>query len=89
MLLELLNVDDFEKYPSTRFSRQRVLNAGVGNAAEFDARTMFPCVVSHRGRPETRIALFVESAQIRKEWFEKLRDAIGLRCAVQESDKVR
>jgi hypothetical protein len=34
-------------------------------------------------------ALYAESAQARKEWKDKLEEALGMRKVVQESNKVR
>ncbi|EAU90429.2 signal transducer [Coprinopsis cinerea okayama7 len=53
-----------------------------------DARAVYPLTLHHNGRMGGAYILYAESAQIRTEWKEKLEEAIGLRKAVQESNKV-
>lgn len=50
--------------------------------------TVHPFTINHIGRSGGLYTLFAESPQARLEWKSKLEEAIGLRNAVQESNKV-
>ena len=54
-----------------------------------DFRMMFPCTIFHKGRVDEKLTLYTDNLSARKEWQQKLEEAIGLRVAVSESDKVR
>lgn len=53
-----------------------------------DSRSVHPLTIHHNGRMGGPYILYAESAQIRTEWKQKLEEALGLRKAVQDSNKV-
>ncbi|KAF8517935.1 Dbl-like domain-containing protein [Hysterangium stoloniferum] len=53
-----------------------------------DSRTVYPCTIHHNGRLGGLYTLYAESAQARLEWKNKLEDALVLRKAVTENNKV-
>lgn len=53
-----------------------------------DSRTVFPCTIHHNGRLGGLYTLYAESAQARLEWKNKLEEALALRKAVTENNKV-
>ncbi|THU93894.1 Dbl-like domain-containing protein [Dendrothele bispora CBS 962.96] len=53
-----------------------------------DSRSVYPCTIHHNGRMGGTYILYAESAQVRAEWKMKLEEALGLRKAVQENNKV-
>ncbi|SNX82432.1 related to ROM2 - GDP/GTP exchange factor for Rho1p [Melanopsichium pennsylvanicum] len=55
---------------------------------EREARDFWPFTVSHLGRKIEPIALYAPSKAARDQWKAKLDEAIGLRMAVQDSNKV-
>ena len=58
---------------------------GSSNA---DYRNVFPCSIYHNGRLGGSYTLYAESTAIRGEWKTKLEEAIGLRKAEQDFNKV-
>lgn len=50
--------------------------------------SLYPFTVQHNGRQSTPITLYVETAQARSDWKQKLEEAKGLRAVVSESNKV-
>jgi Pleckstrin homology domain len=56
--------------------------------APVDSRTVFPCTIHHNGRLGGLYTLYAESAQARIEWKNKLEEALALRQAVTENNKV-
>jgi len=56
--------------------------------APVDSRTVFPCTIHHNGRLGGLYTLYAESAQARMEWKNKLEEALALRKAVTENNKV-
>ena len=62
----------------------------TANATEpsVDSRTVFPCTIHHNGRLGGLYTLYAESAQARMEWKNKLEEALALRKAVTENNKV-
>jgi RHO1 GDP-GTP exchange protein 1/2 len=53
-----------------------------------DSRSVYPCTIHHNGRMGGPYILYAESAQVRAEWKVKLDEALGLRKAVQDNNKV-
>ena len=53
-----------------------------------DYRNVYPCSIYHNGRLGGSYTLYAESTGIRSEWKKKLEEAIGLRKAVQDLNKV-
>ncbi|KAF5351291.1 hypothetical protein D9758_007992 [Tetrapyrgos nigripes] len=53
-----------------------------------DSRSVYPCTIHHNGRMGGPYILYAESAQVRAEWKSKLEEALGLRKAVQDNNKV-
>jgi hypothetical protein len=53
-----------------------------------DSRSVYPLTLHHNGRTGGPYILYAESAQSRLDWKAKLEDALALRTAVQESNKV-
>ena len=51
-------------------------------------RNLYPCNILYHGRNGGPLILYAESAASRTEWKRKLEEALGLRKAVQESNKV-
>jgi RHO1 GDP-GTP exchange protein 1/2 len=49
---------------------------------------VYPCNFHHNGRHGGLYTLYAESAQSRLEWKQKLEEAMGLRKAVQDNNKV-
>ena len=64
------------------------LGVGASPDAVNDARAVYPCTIHHNGRLGGSYTLYTETSQARLEWKAKLEEAIGLRKAVQESNKV-
>ncbi|KAH9479317.1 Rho1 guanine nucleotide exchange factor 1 [Psilocybe cubensis] len=64
------------------------MNPGLSPESATDSRSVYPLTLHHNGRTGGPYILYAESAQIRAEWKAKLEDALGLRKAVQESNKV-
>jgi hypothetical protein len=62
-----------------------VASNGSSNA---DYRNVYPCSIYHNGRLGGSYTLYAESTVIRSEWKTKLEEAIGLRKAVQDFNKV-
>ena len=54
-----------------------------------DSRSVYPCNIYNSGRVGGHHILFAESAAARTEWKTKLDEALFLRKAVQEANKVR
>lgn len=48
----------------------------------------YPCSICHAGRPEDTYSLFLESAQARLKWWNKLEEAIGLRKIPQAPNEL-
>lgn len=97
--MELLTLLSFQDPPQQRgTSILRAMRGGEknqhvespGDKAETsnDSRTLYPCSVHHAGRVGGHHQLFAESAQVRAEWKRRLDEAMGLRRAVQEANKV-
>ncbi|KAF8956940.1 CNH domain-containing protein [Flammula alnicola] len=63
-------------------------NPGLTPESANDSRSVYPLTLHHNGRTGGPYILYAESAQTRTEWKEKLEEALGLRKAVQESNKV-
>jgi len=63
-------------------------NPGLSPESATDSRFVYPLTLHHNGRTGGPYILYAESAQIRSEWQKKLVDALGLRKAVQDSNKV-
>lgn len=97
--LELLTLLSFQDPPQQRgTSLLRAMRGGEkdrhgespGEKPETnDSRMLYPCSVHHAGRVGGHHQLFAESAQVRAEWKRRLDEAMGLRRAVQEANKVR
>ncbi|KAG5653612.1 hypothetical protein H0H81_011984 [Sphagnurus paluster] len=60
---------------------------GASPESANDSRSVFPLTLHHNGRLGGAYILYAESAQARNEWKAKLDEALGLRKAVQESNK--
>ncbi|KIJ55471.1 hypothetical protein M422DRAFT_151724 [Sphaerobolus stellatus SS14] len=58
------------------------------NGEPVDSRTVYPCTIHHNGRLGGLYTLYAESAQARLEWKAKLDEALALRRAVTENNKV-
>jgi hypothetical protein len=63
-------------------------NPGLSPESATDSRFVYPLTLHHNGRTGGPYILYAESAQIRSEWQKKLVDALGLRKAIQDSNKV-
>lgn len=63
-------------------------NPGLSPETATDSRFVYPLTLHHNGRTGGPYILYAESAQIRSEWHKKLVDALGLRKAIQDSNKV-
>ncbi|EPQ31558.1 uncharacterized protein PFL1_00891 [Pseudozyma flocculosa PF-1] len=55
---------------------------------EREAGNFWPFTVSHLGSKVEPLTLFAPSKEARQEWKAKLDEAIGLRAAIQEANKV-
>ncbi|KAG5643354.1 hypothetical protein DXG03_001036 [Asterophora parasitica] len=97
-LLTVVNVSDPPTQRSTGLLRnlrggdRHIDGAGpapLGASIESanDSRSVYPITLHHNGRLGGPYILYAESAQARLEWAEKLQDAVGLRQAVQDSNK--
>jgi len=63
-------------------------NPGLSPESATDSRFVYPLTLHHNGRTGGPYILYAESAQVRSEWQKKLVDALGLRKAIQDSNKV-
>lgn len=92
-LLDLVTINNFETEPPVRFnklssnSRLVLSPAADRTSTTEDFRMMFPCTIFHKGRVDEKLTLYTDNLSARKEWQQKLEEAIGLRVAVSESDK--
>jgi RHO1 GDP-GTP exchange protein 1/2 len=93
--LDLLTLVSFSDQPTqkgtgilgalSRGNREtNVVTSPDGN----ESRMVYPFTIYYNGRQGGPIILYAESAQLRSEWKQKLDEAMGLRRAVQESNKV-
>jgi hypothetical protein len=78
---------------TTLASRQQAADsspaASVSNSStSSDYRNVYPCSIYHNGRLGGSYTLYAESSALRNEWKQKLEEAIGLRKAVQDLNKV-
>nr|GAT55060.1 predicted protein [Mycena chlorophos] len=93
-LLTLVNFTDPPIQRGTgllRFRGDKVTSVGPDSSIPepaTDSRTVYPCTIHHNARAGGSHILYAESAQARAEWKEKLEEALGLRRAVQDSNKV-
>ncbi|KAN0135922.1 CNH domain containing protein [Lactarius tabidus] len=97
--LDLLRLSNFTDPPTQRGTGLLLDFGNKGGDAQADrpsltpgaatnSRVVFPCTILHTGRLGGLYTLYAESSQARTEWKEKLKEAIGLRKVVQESNRV-
>ncbi|KZP01565.1 Dbl-like domain-containing protein [Calocera viscosa TUFC12733] len=101
--LELLALTNFTEIPQQRsvgLLRSRLrgdrgevittsLNgAGVAQQESNDPRFVYPFTIYNSARESGFYTLYAETQQARAEWKAKLEEALGLRVAVQENNKV-
>jgi hypothetical protein len=91
-LVSLLGFDDPPQQRSTSLLRGRGLRSGEsaanGGGDPSSGGFIYPCSIHNVGRVGGHHHLFAESAQIRADWKEKLKEAIGLRAIVNDANKV-
>ncbi|KAF9785478.1 CNH domain-containing protein [Thelephora terrestris] len=98
--LDLLTLGPFPNPPTQRRGilwslwknktevQEHVFSSPAAGGAVNNVGVVYPFTVHRANRLGGPYALFAESAQARSEWRAKLEGAIGLRKAVQESNKV-
>ncbi|CAK5273832.1 unnamed protein product [Mycena citricolor] len=94
--LDLLTLVNFNDPPTQRSAgllrNLRGDRTGADGAAPaegpVDSRSVYPCTIHHTARVGGSHLLYAESAQARSDWKQKLDEALGLRAAVQDSNKV-
>lgn len=75
--------------PSRQQAGDVATSPAVSNgSSNADYRNVFPCSIYHNGRLGGSYTLYAESTAIRTEWKTNLEEAIGLRKAVQDFNKV-
>lgn len=82
--VEMLELSGFSESSISR-------SIGLSNfhiSRERESRDFWPFTVSHVGGKVEPLTLFVPSKDARNEWKTKLEEAIGLRTAVQDANKV-
>ncbi|PWN53390.1 hypothetical protein IE53DRAFT_404637 [Violaceomyces palustris] len=84
--VEMLELSGFN---DTSISRSIGLsNFHIRSNTEREARDFWPFTVSHIGGKLEPLTLFAPSKDARAEWHAKFTEAIGLRSAVQEENRV-
>lgn len=71
----------------TNFNDAPIPKTG-GFLARQTMTNVYPFTIQHNGRQSTPITLYVDTAQSRSDWKQKLEEAMGLRAVVSESNRV-
>lgn len=92
-LLSLVKFDDTAVQRPIGFLRNRrnpqsPTNSQHNRADSIDNSSLFPFTIHHTGRLGGPCVLNAESAASRSEWQKKLEEALGLRNAVMDSNKL-
>lgn len=82
--VEMIQLIGFRDAPVSR-------SIGLSNfhlRSDRENRDLFPFTVAHLGGKIEPLTLYVSTKEARDEWYAKLNEAIGLRTAMQEANKV-
>ena len=87
--LDLLHPVSFTEPVIIRNPSRFRSTASISSRTEItDARNVYPFTLQYTGRQGSNFNLSADSAHTRNEWKMKLEEALGLRRAVAEANKV-
>ena len=87
--MDCLGLGSFTDAPESRREEREGGSLRIINALTMPSHPVFPFTVFHKLDFQRRYTFYAESEASRKRWYDTLVDAMGVRRAQQDVNKVR